>query len=89
MEVLIFVVVSFFAGYEYADSKPPIQVVVEHKVLVTIPCKVALPTKPSMPLTDSGDMRDDIFIKTKKALAEIDLRKGYEAQLESSARSCE
>lgn len=63
--------------------------VVDHNVLVTVPCKVTMPGKPVMPLTDTGDVNDDIFVKTKKALAEIDLRKGYEAQLEAVAKSCE
>ena len=62
--------------------------VVDHEVLVTVPCKVTMPSKPVMPLTDTGDVKDDIFVKTKKALAEIDLRKGYEAQLEAVAQSC-
>lgn len=67
-------------------TKPQI---VDHNVLVTVPCKVTLPAKPVMPLTDTGDVKDDVFVKTKKALAEIEIRKGYEAQLEAVAQSCE
>lgn len=62
--------------------------IVDHNVMVTVPCKVTLPAKPQMPLTDSGDVKDDMFVKTKKALAEIELRKGYEEQLEAAAESC-
>ena len=62
--------------------------VVDHNVLVSTPCKVTMPAKPLMPLTDTGTTTDDIFVKTKKALAEIDVRKGYESELEAAAGSC-
>jgi hypothetical protein len=62
--------------------------VVDHNVQVNVPCKVTMPSKPVMPLTDTGNIKDDIFVKSKKALAEIDLRKGYEAELEAAAGSC-
>lgn len=65
------------------------QKIVDHEVMVSVPCKVTMPAKPVFPLTDTGDVKDDIFVKTKKALAEIDLRAGYEAQLEAVAKSCE
>jgi hypothetical protein len=62
--------------------------IVDHDVLVSIPCKVTLPAKPVMPLTDDGSVSDDIFVKSKKALAEIDIRKGYESELEAAADAC-
>ena len=68
---------------------PKAPIVVDHKVMVTVPCKTILPARPVMPLTDTGKVEDDIFVKSKKALAEIDIRKGYEAQLEAAARSCQ
>jgi hypothetical protein len=64
------------------------QNIVDHDILVTIPCKTVTVTKPVMPLTDNGKETDDIFTKVKKALAEIDIRKGYEAQLEAQVNSC-
>ena len=63
--------------------------VVDHNVLVSVPCKVTMPQKPVMPLTEEGSINDDIFVKTKKALAEIEYRKGYENLLESAIGSCQ
>lgn len=67
---------------------PPIHDIVERQVLVSVPCKVKMPSKPMMPFTESATVNDDIFMKTKKALAEIDVRKGYEVLLEAAADSC-
>lgn len=62
--------------------------VVDHNVIVEVPCNVNMPDKPVYPLTDTGDVKDDIFVKSKKALAEIEARKGYETKLEAAAQSC-
>lgn len=62
--------------------------IVDHNVIVQVPCNVTMPDKPVLPLTDSGDVKDDIFLKSKKALAEIEARKGYETKLEAAAQSC-
>jgi hypothetical protein len=62
--------------------------IVDHNVMVPVPCKVTPPVKPVMPLSDTGSTSDDIFVKVKKALAEIDVRKGYEAELEAAVGSC-
>ena len=67
----------------------PTPQIVNHDVMVTVPCKITMPVKPVMPLTDTGDAKDNIFVKSKKALAELDIRRGYEAQLESAAGSCQ
>ena len=63
--------------------------IIDHKIMVQVPCRVTMPEKPIMPLTETGKIEEDIFLKTKKALAELDIRKGYAAQLEAVARSCE
>lgn len=62
--------------------------VVDHNVIVQVPCNVTLPEKPVYPLTDTGDVKDDIFVKSKKALSEIEERKAYETKLEAAAQSC-
>lgn len=62
--------------------------IVNHDVIVQVPCNVILPEKPTYPLTDTGSVNDNIFIKSKKALAEIEARKAYEAQLEAAATAC-
>jgi len=62
--------------------------VVDHDVMVPVPCKVTMPQKPLMPFTDTATVKDNIYVKTQKALAEINVRKGYEAELEAAAGSC-
>jgi hypothetical protein len=84
MKAIFLLPVLLLVGCQYMPPK-----IVNHNVMVPVPCKVTLPVKPEMPLTDNGDVKDDIFVKTKKALAEIDRRKGYEAQLEAVVKSCE
>lgn len=66
----------------------PNEKIVDHNVLVTIPCKVTPPVKPVMPFTDGGNKKDNIFVKSKKTLAEIKLRQAYEVQLEAAVESC-
>jgi len=62
--------------------------VVDHNVIVQVPCIVTLPEKPIFPLTDTGSVKDNIFVKSKKALSEIEARKAYEKELEAAAESC-
>ena len=80
--------IIFVAFFIMGCSSTSIPTIVNHDVMVTVPCNTTLPLKPLMPLTDTGNVSDDIFTKTKKALAEIDIRRGYEAELESIATSC-
>lgn len=66
----------------------PTKVVTEEvKIQVSVPCITALPDKPSMPLQNANP-DDDIFTNVKKALAEIELRKGYEEKLEALYLPC-
>jgi hypothetical protein len=65
----------------------PVETIREVKVPVIIPCVDQLPNKPSMPLQEAGP-EEDLFVLTKKALAEIELRKGYEGELESALVAC-
>lgn len=80
--------ISLLLALAGCNNLVPNEKIVDHKVLVTVPCKIMPPLKPVMPLTDMGNKKDDIFVKSKKALAEINLRKGYEAQLEAANESC-
>jgi len=84
MKIFLLVLILALTGCNI--TQPPN--IVEHKVLVTIPCKVTLPSKPVMPLTETGSSDEDLFVKSKKALAEIELRKGYETELEAAANAC-
>lgn len=63
--------------------------IVRHDVMVTVPCKISVPNKPVMPLTNNASRKDPVDVKTAKALAEIEVRKAYEKKLEAAARSCE
>lgn len=88
MAPLLIAAISFAAGYWAMPTPEPVQVIVDHKIEVNIPCKIHMPEKPIMPLTDTAKAEDDIFLKTKKALAETELRKGYEDKLEAAAGAC-
>lgn len=62
--------------------------VVEVKVPVPVPCKVAPIEKPAFPLQEA-QTSEGFGVKLKKALAEIELRKAYETKLESAVESCQ
>jgi len=59
----------------------------EIKVPVILPCVESLPEKPSFPLQEAK-VDEDLFTLAKKSLAEIEIRKGYEAELEASLFAC-
>jgi len=85
MNKIILVVPVFLLCGCLATTGPA---VIDHNVIVQVPCNVTMPDKPVFPLTDVGDVKDDVFVKTKKALSEIEERKSYEAKLEAAAQSC-
>lgn len=61
--------------------------VTEVLVPIPVPCNINAPSVPSWPFqTASGT--DDIFTSVKKMLAEIELRKSYEIELEAAIRGC-
>jgi hypothetical protein len=82
--ISIAVMVSLLSGCHWFTRT----VYVDREVMVTVPCTVQVPQKPVMPLTESGKVTDNIYVKSQKALAENDLRKGYESELEAAAQSC-
>lgn len=86
---LVIVIASFFSGYALMPKPAPEQILIPHNVMVEVPCKAPTIEKPVMPLTDTGLVSDNIYIKSQKALAEIDLRKGYEVKLEAAVESCQ
>ena len=63
-------------------------VVKEVSVPVPIPCNIIAPKKPPMPLDGVNPEETDIFVWSKSALGEIELRKGYEHELEAAITSC-
>jgi hypothetical protein len=58
---------------------------VEVPVMVT--CIKETPARPEFPLQISNP-NEDLFVLTKRALAEIELRKGYEGELEAVLTAC-
>ena len=63
-------------------------VVTEVKVPVPIPCHIVPPERPAMPLQDAKKEEVDPFTILQKALAEIELRIGYETKLEYAITEC-
>jgi hypothetical protein len=59
------------------------------QVAVPVPCKIIMPSKPVMPLQELSEDESDVFVITQNALAEIELRKGYEVKLEAEAKACQ
>lgn len=57
------------------------------EVPIPVPCNIIPPSKPSMPFSEV-DLTGNIFTDTKRALAEIQLRIGYEVQLEAAIKAC-
>ena len=69
-------------------ARPVITRPVEVLVPVSVPCKTPVIPVPTWPTTElkSGD---NIFRQVQLILAEIQIRKGYEAQLEAAVKSCQ
>lgn len=69
-----------------ASMKPqPPQIV---NVAVPVPCKIQTIKRPDMP-TDKLKKSDNIYVKTQAAFAEIDIRQGYEDQLNAAIEGCQ
>lgn len=82
-------ILSFFICLILTGCGSPIvrDTFTESKVPVPVLCKVAKVEKPSMPLQEASP-EEPFPTKLKKALAEIEIRKGYELLLESAIESC-
>jgi hypothetical protein len=65
----------------------PFVKVVTVDVPVPIPCNIVAPRKPVMPFSDSP-FSEDIFVNAKTMVAEIEIRMGYEVQLEAAITAC-
>lgn len=59
----------------------------EVKIPYPVPCVTEMPAKPAFPMATVTD-GDTVYVLAKKAAAEIELRKGYEAQLETTLEAC-
>ena len=66
------------------------EVIREVKVPVMVKCVNNVPVKPDMPLQDAAASpgNENLFTLAKKSLAEIELRRGYESELEAVIIAC-
>ncbi len=55
------------------------------EIPVTVPCKMPKIEKPEFPPISA---EDSLFTQAKGLLSEIELRKGYEVQLETAIAAC-
>lgn len=60
---------------------------VEVRVPVPIECRVAKPVRPAMP-TDTIQRADPLDRKIKAAIAELEIREGYEIELRTALDVC-
>jgi hypothetical protein len=67
-----------------ADEGSPPQVGPEAPAL----CKVRIPPRPAWPLDDPALASKDLYARGRAAIAEIELRRAYEARLEAALRAC-
>jgi hypothetical protein len=58
------------------------------RVEAPVRCQAKIPPKPAWPLDDPGLAGKGLYAKGRAALAEIELRRAYEAKLEAALRSC-
>lgn len=80
--IVAVIVLALLAG---CGSTPPRMVTV--KVPVPVECREPVPERPAMP-TDSLTRADPLDTKVKAALAEIELREGYEIKLVAALVAC-
>jgi hypothetical protein len=71
----------------FACEQPPIYKAEKVDVPVAIPCQASIPAKPKWP-TMMIKPDADILTQTRAALAELELRKGYEGELLAELKGC-
>jgi hypothetical protein len=62
------------------DKKP-----LEIRIPVPVPCVAERPARPDYPVIKDGD---SIFVRVQKLLAERELRRAYEGELEAALAAC-
>lgn len=70
-----------------AGCATPGSELVEIRVPVPIECRAAKPARPAMP-TDALQPADSLYRKVTAALAELELREGYELELVAALDAC-
>jgi hypothetical protein len=69
-------------------AQQPVYQPVDISVPLTVPCKAAT-VKPPAWVLPSIPPAASLFDKTKAVLADLDLHKAYEAELEAEVKACE
>lgn len=80
--VLSFLAIAILSGCACPVAAPKI---VEVPIAVT--CVKSAPVKPIFPFQGSS-ADEDLFVLAKRMLAEIEIRKGYEGELEAVVYGC-
>lgn len=69
-------------------SQPVAYKPVEIEIPVAIDCKIEAIASPAWPTAFTSE-KNGVFDDAKAVLQELELRKGYEAQLEAAVKSCQ
>lgn len=69
-------------------SQPVAYKPVEISIPVAVDCKIEAITAPAWPTAFTSE-KNGVFDDVKAVLQELELRKGYEAQLEAAVKSCQ
>lgn len=80
----VLIVLAFLGG---RWTTPEQTVTVPIKVPVPVECRVAVPQRPAMP-TEGFQSRPSIDQFTQAAMAELEIREGYEGQLLAGLQAC-
>lgn len=82
----LLVVAAFLAGHLTAPETTN-TVTVPVKVPVAVLCEQAVPDRPAMPL-DALQQPPDVDRWVQHAMAELEVREGYETRLQAALRAC-
>lgn len=91
--VITVVLIVFFGSMGFAlltgcASQPVAYKPVEISIPVAVECKIEAITAPAWPSSFTSE-KNGVFDDVKAVLQELELRKGYEAQLEAAVKSCQ
>lgn len=76
------------AGCNFFSEPRTVYVTKEVPVIVQVPCKIETIEVPFFPFQEAAP-EEDFGTKLGKALAELEVRKGYEGVLEAAIRGCQ
>lgn len=83
---IVLAVAAFYAGQLTAQETVQ-TVTVPIKVPVATPCEQAVPQRPAMPL-EGLQQRPSVDGWVQHAMAELEIREGYEKRLQAALQGC-